>query len=242
MGTPNSRTLLKDFVISGTTPTVRELCQLGLDVSILAGRHEAVAPQLKYLEGYELLEEACGHMHYETSWSQIVERAGLTGTRCFRFTRATIKDCRGSDLAIFSLMPWASGRIRMIEIFLLPRDGNWLAWYENAEGKQMYVRHDDVHTFVRNLIRIAGTGHYFSANCLHCAGLSIWSPRIDGVHRGDNVSAVALVLTAHLEQIVQKSVELKTARLATQQGLLEALRSVDLRNGLPSTHTATTRT
>lgn len=223
MGTPNStisKQALEDYLLGGVTPDISILCALGLDVKLLKKRHEAIKPQLPYLEGYTVLQDACEHTRdYTKTWKVLVKEAGLTGTKVLRFAT-------GGTFAspIFSLNPIGNGGYgRAVEVFLV-RNGDWLIWDGGNHPKTppRFTRHRTVEEAVKRLREIEGDEHEFYSS--HYGELRYKD-------RGEEHS-VALILAKHLVVLLQASIAAKESRLLTQTTLRDNFNEVDQRNGL----------
>jgi hypothetical protein len=241
MGTPNStitssgdiaKQALEDYVLRGITPDIATLCALGLDVKLLTKRHEAIKPQLPYLE-CDNLEDTCDYVREGTkTWKDLVDEAGLTGTKVLRFATGVARDKLLRP--IFSLNPIDSGGYVEVEVFLA-RNGDWLIWNGGDWGKEKssrFTRHETAEEVIKRLREIEGDEHEFFSS--HYYELRYWS--LPGHHpnkgRDDEDCPIALVLAKHIVALLQASISAKTSRLTNQTTLREKFDEVDKRNGL----------
>jgi hypothetical protein len=228
MVTANSKlkAIVERFVLEGKPPTIEEICNLGIDTKILETKLEVARPQLDDLSGYKVLEKWCYHRYESDSWAELVAKANLTGIQCIRF-ESTRKSSPYDGVRLLDTVPSAN---LDIEVFIA-RSGKWIVWTRSdvLGTAPSFTTHETVSSLLARFKKIAGTTYDFTAYG-YDRDLHYWPEHQNGRHR---VVSVALLLAAHLDDILRSSIWEKDRKLKTQVDALGGLNNVNTWSSVP---------
>ena len=138
MGLPISKNPHEDIFrarLRGTPLDHATLTELGLDLTFFEEKFAAFRPHLKYISEQMNLEDmlGSGNPPKAEQWKRLVEEAGLTGTKCLRFTAHD-----GYHHPLLQLF----GNSAVLEVFLT-RDGRFIFYTSlslESEGEITHIK------------------------------------------------------------------------------------------------------